>query len=132
MIHVAVVQSSLDIEQCLDIRRSVFCGLMNMVSDEVFDDLDGRAVHCLAEFSGKPIGAGRMVSKGGEWWMELVAVLPAFRGKGCARQIIDTLLKEASKRQIPELRVKTSPVFKDFLAKMNYQDGVIPVELEKG
>ena len=132
MIKTAIVQSSFEVEHCLDIRRSVFCGLMHMTSEQVIDADDRDAVHALATSGAKAVGSGRISNRQGEWWLELVAVLPAFRGQGVGWDIMKTLIAEAEKRGISELRVKGEPPFRTKLDEMGFENGVIPVGLDQG
>ena len=132
MIEVHIVQSSMDVEQCFDIRRSVFCGILNKPSESVFDENDRDAIHALATKGNKPVGSGRVALRDGEWWMELVAVLPGFQGDGAGRSLVEALVAEAGRRKIEELRVQADPMYNDFLKSLHFEDGVVPVRLDKG
>ncbi len=74
--------SDADFAECMTIRRVVFIGEQNVPEAEEIDDLDGEAVHFLAERDGEAVGTARVLFKSDAVKVTRVAVLREARGLG--------------------------------------------------
>lgn len=84
-------QARLDLEQARDLRRSVLCGELGWPREVVNDPADAQGQVALGLLGPKPVATARLAQRQGEWTIEAMAVLPAFRGKGIGRSLIETL-----------------------------------------
>lgn len=69
-----------------NIREEVFVREQGFT--EEFDEIDAKAVHILLFFGQKAVGTCRFFQSGGSWLIGRVAVLRAFRGKGCGKMLL--------------------------------------------
>lgn len=80
--------SSLEREQAFDVRRSVLCGELHLGREAAHDADDASAQLVLAYAGEKPVGTGRLLSRGDQWLLEHLAVLPPYRRKGLGRLLV--------------------------------------------
>ena len=91
-----------DIAKSLLVREAVFVREQNVPAELEHDEHDAEALHLLAldTDTGEPVGTARVLDKGnGVAKIGRVAVLPAYRGRGIGR-----LLMEAAHKTTGELR----------------------------
>lgn len=95
------------------IRTEVFIREQHIPEALEWDGKDPQAIHALAtEFTGKPIGTGRLLLNGELAHIGRMAVLPAWRGKGVGASLLLCLLDEARQRGAGEafLNAQTAAV----------------------
>lgn len=84
------------------IRFTVFVDEQKVPPELELDETDGIAVHVLAENrAGDVCGTGRMfpdVEQPSQAKIGRMAVMKAFRGRGCGAAILDALVQEARRR----------------------------------
>lgn len=73
---------------CYALRHTVFVEEQKVPVELERDDLDARAIHLLATFDGRPMGAARIVLKGDTGKIGRVCVLPEARGTGLGAALI--------------------------------------------
>jgi predicted GNAT family N-acyltransferase len=83
------------------IRRQVFIEEQGVPAEFEWDDFDAISYHALATGpGGEPIATGRLLPDG---HLGRFAVLPAWRGKGVGRAVMERLLDEADARGLRQL-----------------------------
>ena len=83
------------------VRDSVFVREMQIPAELEWDGLDPDCVHVLArDGDGNPIGTGRLLPNGK---IGRMAVLPAWRGKGIGKAMLQAMLEEAGQAGIDEV-----------------------------
>ena len=95
------------------IRTEVFIREQHIPEALEWDGKDPQAIHALAtEFTGKPIGTGRLLLNGELAHIGRMAVLPGWRGKGVGASLLLCLLNEARQRGAGEafLNAQTAAV----------------------
>ena len=93
-----LTRSGLEREQVQDLRRSVFCGELSWDREAVDDGWDGDAELALAVEGVKPVGTARLLHRGDEWHLELLAVLPRQRRQGRGRGLVEFLAALARRK----------------------------------
>ena len=92
---VSIAESSLDIEQARDIRRSALCGELNWPREIVSDPADLDATLAIAMLGAKPVASARLIRRDGVDHIELLAVLERFRKMGIGRSLLEVLEKKS-------------------------------------
>jgi GNAT superfamily N-acetyltransferase len=110
-----LIASSLEREQVQDLRRTVLCGELHWQREAVDDGWDADADLALVMDGAKPLATARLIHRLDEWWVDLVAVLPARRGQGLGREVVAFLAAVAKQKGASGLRVlapkETAPFF---------------------
>jgi predicted GNAT family N-acyltransferase len=86
--------SSAEFEDICSIRHQVFVVEQKVDPKEEFDEFEKESVHFLAFYSGKIAGTCRYRKTDKGIKLERFAVLPAFRRKGIAYEMVKTCLKD--------------------------------------
>lgn len=87
-----------DIATCRALRRVVFIEEQGVSEADEVDDLDGEALHLLANLDGEPVGSARLLAKGETMKIGRVCVLKAQRGSGLGAGLIRKALEVAQAR----------------------------------
>lgn len=90
--------SDADRQACFDIRRAVFIEEQNIPEAEEWDSHDATCLHLLARGADGPAGTARLIGVGQVAKIGRVAVLPAFRGTGLGRAIMEAAITHAQDR----------------------------------
>ncbi|MBD2464010.1 GNAT family N-acetyltransferase [Oscillatoria sp. FACHB-1407] len=104
------------------IRHTVFQVEQCVDPDIDFDGQDDEATHLLAYADDKPIGTARIrylsdsLAK-----IERVAVIPAYRGRGIGKQIMDCAIAFLNHQKIPEIKINAQVHAKTFYEKLGFQ-----------
>lgn len=80
---------------CFAVRRAVFIEEQRIPEAEEWDALDAICTHYLAEDDTGPAGTARLIAKGDAAKIGRVAVMPAHRGTGLGRRIMEAVLADA-------------------------------------
>ncbi|TKA95148.1 GNAT family N-acetyltransferase [Cereibacter changlensis] len=91
-----------DIAACRALRRTVFIEEQGVPEADEIDDLDGEAIHLLAEVEGRPVGSARLLVRGETGKIGRVCVLAEQRGTGLGAALIRAAVAEL--RHIPGVR----------------------------
>ncbi|QPC46104.1 GNAT family N-acetyltransferase [Mangrovibacillus cuniculi] len=90
-ISAKIVQDSLDLQEVLQVRRSVFIEEQQIPESLEMDGLDSIAAHVIVKEDDMPVATGRLRNVQGEAKVERVAVLKSSRGKGLGKLVMDSL-----------------------------------------
>lgn len=85
-----------DLDQCFNLRRTVFIDEQNVPVEEEIDEFDSTAIHLLAQDENGPLGTARIVVDGEVAKIGRVCVLAAARGRGLGVGLIRTALQIAT------------------------------------
>jgi len=103
------------------IRTEVFVHEQHIPEALEWDGKDPHAIHALAtEFSGNPIGTGRLLLHGELAQIGRMAVLPAWRGKGVGASLLLCLLDEARQRGAGSAFLNAQTVAVPFYERFNF------------
>ena len=103
------------------IRTEVFVHEQHIPEALEWDGKDPHAIHALAtEFSGNPIGTGRLLLHGELAQIGRMAVLPAWRGKGVGASLLLCLLDEARQRGAGRAFLNAQTVAAPFYERFNF------------
>lgn len=113
------------------IRRTVFIDEQGVPEDMEWDEFDEASVHFLAVADdGTPIGCARLLPDG---HLGRMAVLPAWRGCGVGRALLEASLDAARRRGHTMLKLSAQTQAADFYARAGfvavgdaYQEAGIP------
>lgn len=94
-----VISETTDIATCRALRRSVFIEEQGVSEADEVDDLDGKAIHLLAQLNGQAVGTARLIIMGEAGKIGRVCLLPAARGAGHGADLIRAAV--AHFRQMP-------------------------------
>jgi predicted GNAT family N-acyltransferase len=82
-------------EQAWALRRRVFIEEQHVPEEIELDADDARAFHALALQDGRPVGCGRMLSRGDYVKIGRMAVLAECRGRSVGRRVLEFLIEHA-------------------------------------
>lgn len=86
-------------EAARSVRRQVFIEEQGVPEAEEWDTADAAAVHFALRSDGTVMGTARLIEEDGGWWrVGRVAVLPAARGRGGGRRLMETAVAFARAR----------------------------------
>lgn len=96
MISLALAETDAARQACFDIRRAVFIEEQNIPEAEEWDRHDASCSHVLAQNeAGIPAGTARIIARDSVAKIGRVAVMPAFRGIGLGRDVMEFCLDQA-------------------------------------
>ena len=100
------------------VRETVFVREQNVPADLELDELDASSLHALAfDSAGKVLGTGRLLPDG---HIGRMAVLPAARGQGTGRAILDALSEAARERGHEVIRLNAQIQAVSFYQKYGF------------
>lgn len=86
----------------MSVRQAVFIDEQGIPAHEEWDEADALAIHAVVhDAQGQPLATGRLISDGmplGSAKIGRMAVLPAHRGTGLGRSVLQGLMAEAQSR----------------------------------
>lgn len=104
-------------DQIRNVRDEVFSKEQGVPQDIEFDGLDSAAIHSIVFDEDIEIGTGRMLSDG---HIGRIAVKKQYRGKGIGKIIMQSLIDEAIKMQLPEVWLSSQYRAKGFYEKLGF------------
>ena len=116
-------------QQARAIRRAVFVEEQGIPAALDADGRDGEARHVLALDGARPAATGRLVVEAdGSGTLARIAVLPAYRGQGLGRRIVERLEALARQAGCRTVRLHAHAHLEPFYAGMAYRTH--PEEIE--
>ncbi|KTD21085.1 GNAT family N-acetyltransferase [Legionella londiniensis] len=115
------VSSSLDIEQCLAIRREIFVDGQKVPLHLEVDGQDPISEHFLLIVDDIPAGAARVRFVGEYAKIERVAVLKSYQGKGLGKHLMEAVLAYlASNPSVPMIKLSAQTHALSFYEKLGF------------
>ena len=111
-------------DDALSVRRTVFIDEQGVPEDRELDGLDGDAIHFVAYDGDDPIGAARLRTyrdRESVGKIERVAILPAYRGDGIGRQLMDAVERTADGLGYDELLLYAQTSVVEFYRALDYR-----------
>jgi len=118
----AVVSYTEAISAIRAIRQTVFQTEQGVEAALDFDGFDETASHLLAYWQHQPIGTARIrmlndrLAK-----LERVAVLPAYRGLGVGKALVEAAIAFLDQQEIPEIKLNAQIQTKTFYEKLGFE-----------
>ncbi len=95
--NLRVATTDEDVLKVMVVRGIVFIEEQQVDWEGEIDEYENDSVHFLGEVDGQPVAAGRLrLLSDGRAKVERIAVRPAWRGKGYAREVVQFLLDHAA------------------------------------
>jgi len=111
-----------DISDALEVRSQVFGRELGYTNDP--DELDPRAHTLVLRREGQAVACGRVVAlEDGRCKLGKVAVLPALRGTGVGRAVLENLEFRAAELGAPEVFLSSRKPMVEFYRHLGYQAG---------
>lgn len=122
MLHCNINFGKTDFDHARYIRNQVFVQEQGFCQE--FDDIDAIAWHAVLYDGDTPVGTGRAFHKpedpAGVYTIGRIAVLPAWRGAGCGRQIMLALEKHLRAQKAVEVRLSAQVQARGFYEALGY------------
>ena len=110
------------LQQARAIREQVFAVEQGIPAALVHDGLDASALHILALDDGTPIATGRLtLAPNGEGILARIAVLPAYRGRGLGKRVVQHLEALARREGLATVSLKPHHHLEAFYATLGYE-----------
>lgn len=100
------------------LRRTVFINEQNVPEALEWDGLDAAATHFIALDQGGAVGCARLLADG---HIGRMAVLPAYRGKGVGRALLNAVLHAACQQNLNWLHLNAQTHAAGFYARFGFQ-----------
>ncbi len=110
------------LQQARAIREQVFTVEQGIPAALVHDGLDASALHVLALHEGMPAATGRLtIAPNGEGVLARIAVLPAYRGRGLGKGVVQHLEALARREGLATVSLKPHHYLETFYAGLGYE-----------
>ncbi|HLR69894.1 MAG TPA: GNAT family N-acetyltransferase [Pseudogracilibacillus sp.] len=136
---VKIIQTEKELNDAYDIRKQVFVDEQQVPMDLEIDEFEQDAMHFLYVEDNIPVGASRLrfVEHAGK--LERICVLPAYRGKGYSKELIQTMEDEIVQREMDKAvlhaQIQVTPLYESVgyeIVSDEFMDAGIPhVEMTK-
>ena len=108
--------------QARAIRDQVFAVEQGIPAELVHDGLDASALHVLALHDGAPAATGRLtISADRKGVLARIAVLPAYRGQGLGKRVVQHLEALARRESLVAVSLKPHHYLETFYANLGYE-----------
>ena len=115
------VQTPEALRQAQAIREHVFVVEQGIPLELEHDGLDAASIHVLAFDDGTPAATGRLTrASDREGVLARIAVLPAYRGQGLGKRVVQHLEVLARREGLTTVSLKPHQYLEDFYQKMGY------------
>lgn len=118
--RIVVAADAASRQAAFDIRRRVFIAEQGIPEAEEWDDADATATHFLALDGDGPAATARLIATGKTAKIGRVAVLPAFRGTGLGRALMDHVLAHAADRGFTAAVLESQVYAIPFYARLGF------------
>ncbi len=109
------------LRQAQAIREHVFVVEQGIPRELEHDGLDAASIHVLAFDDGAPAATGRLtISSDREGVLARIAVLPAYRGQGLGKRVVQHLEALARREGLATISLQPHQYLEDFYQKMGY------------
>lgn len=99
---IAIAETPIEIDQCFQIRKTVFVEEQAVPLELEMDEYDDAAIHFLLRDEGMPVATARLLDKQGLAKIGRVAVLKEARGRGLGLRLMQAVVEEARRRGFKE------------------------------
>jgi predicted GNAT family N-acyltransferase len=118
---VRLVQSQQEREQCFTIRKQVFVEEQGVPADLELDAYDDQAVHWLLWRDQQPVATARLLRQENQGKVGRVAVVPAWRGHGLGRQVMEEIHNWGRQQPLQKIVLDAQVQVVPFYEKLGYQ-----------
>lgn len=120
-LKVKFVENSQELEQVINIRKTVFIGEQKVPVEIEIDGLDPKSEHVIAKLSDETVGCGRIRFINNYAKLERIAVLKEQRGKGYGKKITNFLIKYAKEKNVKEIKLHSQINVVGFYKKLGFK-----------
>ncbi len=120
-ITVRPVASPKDLNECFQIRTTVFCEEQKVSAEEEFDGLDDHCISYIALFMGRAVGTARLLPlKDRAIKIQRVAVLAECRGQGVGLAIMKRILQDLRDQEMARAILHAQCQVQGFYEKLGF------------
>lgn len=136
---IKLISNQEELNQAYHIRKVVFVDEQHVPIELEIDEFEEEAMHFLYLEENLAVGASRLRFINHVGKLERICILPAYRGKGYSKQLIQAMEEEAMKQSIHEVvlhaQVQVIPLYESVgyeIVSGEFMDAGIPhVEMKK-
>lgn len=114
------VTTAAALRMALEVRKRVFVEEQGVPPELELDGRDTTANHVVVEIEGKVVATGRLLMDDGEARISRVAVLPEWRRRGIAGEVIAALERQAARRGVSEVALNSQTYAQELYDKLGY------------
>ncbi|WP_461200801.1 GNAT family N-acetyltransferase [Anoxybacillus sp. TBDG-1] len=104
----------------LFVRRTVFINEQGVSEEEEIDVFEQQSVHFVIYDNDKPIAAGRFRTIDGIGKVERICVLPAYRGRGIGKRIMEAI-EQYAKQHVSKVKLNAQTHAEPFYKQLGYE-----------
>jgi predicted GNAT family N-acyltransferase len=120
-ITIKVVTYIEELNSIQSIRKKVFQEEQGVISKLEFDGLDATAIHLLAYLDDKPVGTSRIRRLDRQTAkIERLAVLPAARGQGIGKKLMETALEVITNQNYQTVSIHAQEYIKELYEQLGF------------
>lgn len=120
-IKISKIQSTKEMQHCMDIRLKVFVQGQNVPLHEEVDGKDEIAEHYLLTIDDQPCATARVRRVADYAKIERVAVLDTYQGKGLGQLIMKKIISDYSSQRIKSLKLSSQVYAIPFYEKLGFK-----------
>ncbi|MCX8003080.1 MAG: GNAT family N-acetyltransferase [Anoxybacillus mongoliensis] len=102
------------------VRRAVFINEQGVSEEEEIDAFENESVHFVIYDNDKPIAAGRFRTIEGIGKIERICVLPAYRGRGIGKRIMEAI-EQYAKQHVSKVKLNAQTHAEPFYKQLGYE-----------
>lgn len=122
MISAKFFQGIENINDCIEIRRKVFCDELNYNKDTLTDIYDEFAFNAVAYENNSAIGTGRLLFKEGKYIIDKICVLKEYRGNNISDLILRMLIRKAVNIGAEKVYINADKKYKSIFEKVGFKE----------
>lgn len=110
------------IEECLKIRKKVFCEEQNIKEETEFDSLDEKAAHLLMLEDGVAVGTGRITKTTSRiLHFGHIAILKEARKKGLGKKMLEEMISRTKETNVEKITINAQTHAVSFYQKLGFE-----------
>jgi putative N-acetyltransferase (TIGR04045 family) len=122
MLEIRVAKNGTDLNEVMNIRRSIFVDEQGVYTTSDEDKFDSWAIHLVAAVDGNIVGTVRIYPEGDNiWWGGRLAVLPSFRGKDIGPSLVKAAVELMREKNVKRFLAYIQPQNVPFFERLGWR-----------
>jgi putative N-acetyltransferase (TIGR04045 family) len=122
MLEIRVAKNGTDLNEVMNIRRSIFVDEQGVYTTSDEDKFDSWAIHLAAAVDGNIVGTVRIYPEGDNiWWGGRLAVLPSFRGKDIGPSLVKAAVELMREKNVKRFLAYIQPQNVPFFERLGWR-----------
>lgn len=120
-LEIRLAQNKKELDQVIDIRKTVFVNEQNVPLSLELDGLDGESEHIIVLYKNETIGCARIRFNNDKAKLERIAILKKYREKGFGKRLMHYLINYCRSKGVKEIYLHSQIYMKDFYKRLGFR-----------